>query len=73
MNWNHWIRQLHRWISIGFVAVVAGIFTALGLGRQPAAWVYFLPLFPLGLLTLTGLYMFVLPYAVRWRSGRGQP
>jgi hypothetical protein len=32
--------------------------------------VYFLPLFPLGLLMLTGLYMFVLPYAARWRNAR---
>jgi hypothetical protein len=27
------------------------------------------PLFPLALLLFTGLYMFVLPYAIRWRSG----
>jgi hypothetical protein len=29
-----------------------------------------LPLFPLALLMLTGLYMFVLPYAAKWRSAR---
>jgi hypothetical protein len=28
------------------------------------------PLLPLALLLLTGLYLFVLPYATRWRSGR---
>lgn len=28
------------------------------------------PLFPLALLLFTGLYLFVLPYATRWRSGR---
>ena len=64
------IRQIHRWTSIVFVAVVAAIFAILGVGKQPAEWVYFLPLAPLALLALTGLYMFALPYAARWR-GRG--
>jgi hypothetical protein len=68
---NKWIRQFHRWTSIVFTAVVAGIFAALGLGKQPAEWVYFLPLFPLALLALTGLYMFFLPYAAKRRSGAG--
>ena len=71
MTWNTWIRPLHRWTSIVFVAVVAAIFVALGIGQQPAPWVYFLPLFPLALLTLTGLYMFALPYAVKGRARRG--
>ncbi|WP_353641212.1 hypothetical protein [Mesorhizobium sp. WSM2239] len=70
MNWNMWVRQIHRWLSIIFTAVVAAIFGALGLGEEPAEWVYFLPLLPLALLLLTGLYMFVLPYAARWRSER---
>ena len=70
MNWNTWIRQTHRWLSIVFTAVVAAIFVTLGLGKEPAQWVYFLPLFPLALMTLTGLYMFVLPYAAKGRGGR---
>lgn len=70
MNWNIWIRQVHRWLSIIFTAVVVGIFAMLGAGTEPVEWVYFLPLFPLALLMLTGLYMFVLPYAARWRGGR---
>lgn len=71
MNWNLWIRQTHRWLSIVFTAVVAAIFVTLGLGKEPAEWVYFLPLFPLALMTLTGLYMFALPYASRRRGGQG--
>ena len=71
MNWNIWIRQTHRWLSIVFTTVVIGIFVTLGLGEQPAEWVYFLPLFPLAFMTLTGLYMFALPYVSRWRAGRG--
>ena len=70
MKPDMWIRQIHRWLSIIFTAVVISIFAALGLGQKPASWVYFVPLFPLAVLTLSGLYMFVLPYAVRWRSGR---
>ena len=68
MNWNIWIRQVHRWTSILFTVVVAAIFITLGAGREPASWVYFLPLFPLALLVLTGLYLFVLPYAAKGRS-----
>ena len=70
MNWNAWIRQIHRWVSIIFVAVVMGIFIALGVGEKPANWVYLSPLLPLALLAFTGLYMFVLPYAAKWRSKR---
>lgn len=71
MNWNKWIRQSHRWLSIVFTAIVAAIFAAMGIGTEPASWVYFLPLPPLALMTLTGLYMFILPYAARRRGGRG--
>jgi hypothetical protein len=35
-----------------------------------AVWVGLLALFPLIVLMLTGLYLFALPYAVKWRSGR---
>lgn len=67
MNWNNWTRQIHRWVSIVFVAIVAGIFAALGLGQTPPQWVYLTPLLPLALLALTGLYLFVLPYTAKWR------
>jgi len=67
MNWSKWVRQVHRWMSIIFAAIVAAIFIALGVGREPAEWVYFLPLFPLFVLLATGLYMFVLPYAASTR------
>lgn len=70
MNWSKWIRQSHRWLSIVFSAIVAAIFATMGIGREPANWVYLVPLIPLALLMLTGLYMFFAPYAARWRSGR---
>ena len=69
MNWNTWVRQIHRWLSIAFTVAVIANFVALGLG-EPAVWVVYLPLLPLFLLMFTGLYMFVLPYATKWRSAR---
>ena len=70
MNWNVYVRQFHRWVSIAFTATVIANFVAMGWG-EPPAWVVYAPLLPLFLLLFTGLYMFVLPYAARWRSGRG--
>lgn len=69
MNWNHWIRQSHRWLSIAFTLTVVSNFVAMSQG-EPPAWVTYSPLFPLALLLLSGLYLFVLPYATRRRSGR---
>ena len=69
MNWSNWIRQTHRWLSIAFTVTVIVSFVALA-REEPAVWVSYLPLLPLALLLLTGLYLFVLPYAARWRSGR---
>ena len=68
MNWNHWIRQTHRWLSIAFV--VAVIVTSIALAQKAPVWVSYLPLPPLFLLMFTGLYLFVLPYAAKFRRGR---
>ena len=38
--------------------------------QASAVWVGVLALLPLALLLLTGLYLFVLPYAAKWRSGQ---
>ena len=69
MDWSRSIRQLHRWLSVIFTATVIANFVAMGFGEPPPMIVYS-PLLPLFLLLLTGLYMFVLPYAARWRNGR---
>ena len=66
-GWNKWIRQIHRWLSIAFTVTVIVNFIALAQG-EPVVWVSYVPLLPLALLLLTGLYMFVLPYAAKWRS-----
>ena len=70
MNWNMWIRQIHRWLSILFTLTVIGNFTAMVLGKPPA-WLVYSPLVPLFLLLFTGLYLFALPYAAKWRGARG--
>jgi hypothetical protein len=67
MNWNKWIRQIHRWLSmiqllaiaINFVAVIEKKYTNT-LGLMAVA--------PFALLMLTGLYLFLLPYAAKLRS-----
>ena len=69
MNWNAWIRQTHRWLSIAFTVGFIVNFVAVVLQKY-AAWVGLLALIPLLLLLFTGLYLFVLPYALKWRSGR---
>ena len=69
MNWNKWLRQTHRWLSIAFTVTVLANFVAMGLGQSPP-WAVYSPLLPLALLLFTGLYLFVLPYLAKWRSGR---
>ncbi len=63
------VRQTHRFFSIAFTLTVIANFVALAQGTPPA-WVTYSPLPPLALLLFTGLYLFVLPYATKWRRGR---
>jgi len=61
------VRQFHRWISVLFVLTI--IVTMIALAQpEPIVWVSYIPLIPLFLLLGTGTYMFVLPYAQRWRA-----
>jgi hypothetical protein len=69
MNWNKWIRQTHRWLSLAFTVGVIINFAAVATGRY-ATWVGLLAGLPLALLLFGGLYLFVLPYASRWGSAR---
>jgi hypothetical protein len=64
MSWNAWIRQIHRWLSIVFTVTVIANFVTIAQGKQ-VSWVTYSPLFPLGLLLLSGLYLFVLPYLTK--------
>jgi hypothetical protein len=69
MNWNTWLRQFHRWLSVIFTLTVIVTFIALA-QEKPVVWISYVPLLPLALLLVTGLYLFALPYVTRWRSAR---
>ena len=67
-----WVRQIHRWVSMAFTVTVIANFIALAQsgGAMPPPWVTYSPLLPLALLLFSGLYLFVLPYAIRRASRR---
>ena len=69
MNWSKWVRQTHRLLSIAFTVAVIVNLVAVKLGKY-TVWVGLLALVPLLLQLFTGLYLFVLPYATKWRGGR---
>jgi len=67
LNWNKSLRQIHRWLSIAFtVAVMVNIIALLR--DIQVVWVGLSALLPLVLLMLTGLCLFALPYAAKWRA-----
>jgi hypothetical protein len=69
MHWNKWVRQTHRWLAVVFtVAVIVNLGAVLE-GRYTSG-LGLMAVFPLILELITGLYLFVLPYAARWRTGR---
>jgi hypothetical protein len=70
MRWNLWIRQGHRWLSIAFTLGVVSYIVAMSGGGQPPMWLGLFALVPLILLLVSGLYLFALPYAVKWRRAR---
>jgi hypothetical protein len=61
------IRTTHRWLGVTLIALTLINIVAFAIG-QAIPWLYYLPLAPLFLLMLTGLYMFVLPYIRRGRA-----
>lgn len=67
MNWNAFLRQSHRWLSLVFTLTVIANFAAIFMGWT-LEWLYYLPLPPLFLLMFTGLYMFFRPYFSRRRA-----
>jgi heme A synthase len=68
LNWNKWIRQTHRWLSVAFTVAVLVNLVAVLKGRYTNS----LGLVAVAMLALqffTGLYLFVLPYASKWLRG----
>lgn len=71
MKWNEWTRQLHRWTSIAFTVAVLANFAVMGRG-EIGVWVGLATLVPLAVLLISGLSLFVVPYAGRWRRDRSR-
>ena len=67
MNWSKSIRQTHRWLSIVFTltVIINGIAVAM---KKYTTSLGLSAVLPLALLLLTGLYLFVLPYAAKRRK-----
>ena len=68
MPWNKWIRQTHRWLSMAFTAAVIVNVAAVVQGKYTSK-VGLLAVATLALQFVTGLYLFLLPYATKWRNG----
>lgn len=66
VRWSARIRQFHRRVAVVFTVTVVATTVAL-MQEDPIEWVSYLPLLPLALLLITGLYLLVLPYLVRRR------
>ncbi len=69
MDWNKRVRQIHRCVAVIFMLAFVINTVAVVLGKYTPA-VGYLAVLPLFVLLPTGLYMFILPYAAKWRSGR---
>jgi len=69
MNWNKWMRQIHRWVSIALTVGILVNFVAV-MRAKYSVWTGLLALLPLAVLLFTGLYLFALPYAAKWRAAR---
>jgi heme A synthase len=69
LNWNKWVRQTHRWLSVAFTVAVIVNGVAVARGKYSSR-LCLLAVIPLALQFFTGLYLFVLPYATKWRSGQ---
>ena len=63
MNWDKWVRQIHRWLAFAFTVAVMVNIVAL-VQKERAAWVGHSALFSLASLMLKGFHMFVPPYGM---------
>jgi len=66
-TWSKWVRQTHRWLSIAFTLVVIVNGVAV-MQKRYTNRLGLMAVFVLAMLFVTGLYLFVLPYAAKWRT-----
>ena len=64
MTLHRAIRTTHRWLGMSLIFLTIANIIAIGTGNA-MDWLTYLPLLPLFLLMLSGLYMFVLPYVAK--------
>lgn len=69
MSWNKFIRQTHRWLSVAFTLTIIIVGAAAVRGKYTNS-MGLVAVFVLALMFLTGAYLFVLPFAAKWRSPR---
>jgi heme A synthase len=69
LNWNKFVRQTHRWLSVAITVAVIVNLVAVVQGKYSSR-LGLMAVFIFALLLFTGLYLFVLPYATKWGSGR---
>lgn len=65
MSLHSFTRQSHRWLGLLFTLMSVALWLSLGLGLAVPQALYFLPLAPLALMMLSGLYLFFRPYQRR--------
>jgi hypothetical protein len=68
LTWNNLVRQAHRWLSTAFtvVVIINGVAVAQ---KRYSARLGLSAVFVLALQFFTGMYLFVLPFAAKWRGG----
>ncbi len=67
---NKWFRIIHRWLVIPFIVIVGVLIVGSisgGESFQMPGWLSTMAIGSLLALLLTGLYLFVHHYWVRWR------
>jgi hypothetical protein len=69
VNWNKGIRVTHRWLSIAFTAAITINLVAI-LHKKYTNTLGLMAVSVLALCFVTGMYLFVLPYFIKWRSVR---
>lgn len=69
MSWNKFIRQTHRWLSVAFTLTIIIVGAAAVRGKYTNS-MGLVAVFVLAMMFLTGAYLFVLPFAAKWRSTR---
>ncbi len=69
MSWSKWIRLTHRWLSVAFTVavIVNGVAVA---EKKYTNSLGLVAVFTLALQFFTGVYLFVLPYGARHRTGQ---